>query len=62
MSDEELISALITITAREQERHSKLDRKGTKVNQIETTDDKEVKEKKPFTEGKLNSDLNKIQK
>ena len=57
VSDEELISALNTITAREQERHSKLDRKGTRVNQIETTDDKEVKEKKPFTEGKLNADL-----
>lgn len=57
VSDEELISALNTITAREQERRSKLDRKGTKVNQIEITNDKEVKEKKPFTEGKLNSDL-----
>ena len=57
VSDEELISALNTITAREQGRHSKLDRKGTKVNEIETTDDKEVKKKKPFTEGKLNSDL-----
>ena len=46
VSDEELISALNTITAREQERLSKLDRKGTKRIKLKT-----------FTEGKLNADL-----
>ena len=58
VSDEELISALNTITAREQERHTKLDKKGGKVNIVESTAETEaMKEKKPFTEGKLNSDL-----
>lgn len=58
ITDEELILALNSVTSRELERKSKMDRKTVKVQQVETASvEKEQQEKKPTREGMLNSEI-----